>query len=107
MGSKTPAPGTRLSARPVDDKAQDFIRFGLSASRSRLRRVADALQVPEAMLYNPPDVVAPMRNADSDSLDRTALDKEHMALLRAYAGISNPEERRRILTLVQEAAKRL
>jgi hypothetical protein len=107
MGSKTPPPGTRLSAGPVNGTDQDLTQFGLTATRSRLRRVADALQVPEAMLYNPADTVAPMRNADSDSPNRTDLDQERVALLRAYASISDPEERSRILTLVQEAAERL
>ncbi len=107
MGSKTPPLTTPSQDAPFEDDGSNrsVPTAGTSAGKA-LRRVAAALQVPPSALYSPLNAVSPERGSDSDSSHRTDLDKERMALLRAYAGISDPEERRRILTLVQEAAKR-
>ena len=62
-----------------------------------LQRVASALQVPLSTLYNPPNGGGPTPHGDTEG--------ECATLLRAYQSIRDPEERQRLLTLVQEAAK--
>ncbi|GJE14614.1 hypothetical protein [Methylobacterium longum] len=73
-----------------------------SAKNQLLGRIAEALQVPEAVLYNPPNAVDPQMHATAEA----ALSIEGAELLRAYMRISDPEERRRILALVKAAAER-
>jgi len=106
MGSKTPPSTKPTQNAPSEDDASDrFVPPDGSAAGRTLRRVAAALQVPPSTLYSPLNAVSSNHGTDSDQWSAD-LDQERLALLRAYASISDPEERRRILTLVQEAAKR-
>lgn len=69
-------------------------------------RIAEALQVSPAALYNPLEAVAIGRGADTDKASSTSLDQDCLALLHAYRRIQDPKERQRLLALVQEAAER-
>jgi|SRR3954470_7141041 hypothetical protein len=107
MGSKAPSPSTRPPGDRLDNKPQDLIMPGRSATSLRVRRVADALQVDQSVLYNPPSAVAPTRETDGDRSSGAGLDQECEALLHAYRRIRDPEERQRLLVLVQEAAEQI
>lgn len=68
-------------------------------SSSRLQRLAQALEVPIAVLFD-----------EDDSLERGdvlafLLDPGALALLRAYASIEDDEIRRSVLTIVRLAAR--
>jgi hypothetical protein len=124
MGSKTPFSCTshRETLRDEDSAARPAPAHG-SAANLLLRRIADALQVPTAVLYNLPDArdtAAPAEaerpgaagdfggapNTLSDTASGGDFEDECVALLRAYRGIRDPEERRRLLTLVRMTAGR-
>ena len=91
---------------PGHDRLQDGGAAGL-----RLRRVADALRLPLSALYDLPNAVgqasAPGADPGARDGDRDAdMDGTCGALLRAYRRIPDPEERRRLLALVQAVADR-
>lgn len=67
-----------------------------------LRRVADALQVSEASLYGTVDSTSPIVATEPG----TDLDGQCAALLLAFRRIGDPEERRRLLALVEAIAER-
>ena len=103
MGSKAP-----IVTRPSEDNPAEESHFGrsdfpkASAKNQLLERIADALQMAPAMLYNPPNAVTPAQTAGG-ALD---LEQSCEALLRAYRRISDPDERRCLLAFVQAAAER-
>jgi hypothetical protein len=105
MGSKArPLNGDHPSGLAEEDVSGRPSPLGRPAAARLLDRIADALQVPPAVLYNPPDAVtATPRVAGNPALD-TELDRECAALLSAYGRIQDPSERQRLLALVQEAA---
>ncbi|MGF6250000.1 hypothetical protein ABID82_004674 [Methylobacterium sp. PvP062] len=95
---------TPLSVDAQDDRPQGDIhdrplQAGGLAKRRVLGRVAEALGMPLATLYDPPSATMLAADATSD------LDHECEALLHAYKRISDPG-RRRLLDLVQEVAER-
>jgi len=99
MGSKTPPLNwSSPEAHPEDDLVRRPDPSDGSAASLLLRRIAGALQVPPSTLYNPPNAVGSTPNGDIES--------ECLTLLRAYQGVRDPEERRRLLALVQEATGR-
>jgi hypothetical protein len=80
---------------------------GRSATSLRVLRVADALQVDQSVLYNPPNAVALTRETNGNRSSGAGLDQDCEALLHAYRRIRDPEERQRLLVLVQEAAEQI
>ena len=98
MGSKTPP----ISRLPQDEPLEDegLHRSGPTAQPAPnplLQRIAEALQVPSAALYDLPNAV--------DTTSSAGVEDERV-LLQAYRYIRDPAERRRLLSLVQEAAER-
>jgi hypothetical protein len=91
-------------------RASDFAAVTRTAASERarrmrlLRRVADALQVPEASLYA--TVRGPLASDDGSSGDDRDRESQCAALLLAYRRIQDPAVRRRLLELVQATAKR-
>ena len=106
MGSKMQPQGV-LSPHDTaedDDHGHSLSSNGGATSRL-LKRIADALQVSPAALYDSPNASTLVRKANShDATDRD-LDQDCKALLDAYRCISDPEERCRVLALVQAAAE--
>ena len=71
-----------------------------------LRRIAGALQVPPSALYAPPNAVGSASQSGSSPVAFDGrIEDECLTLLRAYQRIRDPEERRRLLALVDEAAE--
>lgn len=98
MGSKTPPPDKSAQIMPLEDHSsgRPAPLNGSAASRT-LQRIAGALQIPLSVLYNASDTVGTASSNDITS--------ECLTLLRAYQRIRDPEERRRLLALVDEAAQ--
>ena len=71
--------------------------------RRLLRRVAEALQVPEASLYG--TVTSPSETGVGRAVLEVDLAGQCSALLDAYRNIRDPEERRRLLALVEAASE--
>ena len=61
--------------------------------------------MPPAVLYNLPNAVDPRMHTTAEAALSGRIDIEGAELLRAYIRISDPEERRRILALVQASAE--
>jgi hypothetical protein len=103
MRSKAPPLNRRLSTNHLEDNAVAHLPppDGLATHRL-LRRISDVLQVPPETLYGPLRVNVPTIDADDAGI---MLDRERERLLYAFDRIQDPEERRRILLLVQELAK--
>ena len=93
-----------------DERARAFgfapVDPAASSDRARklrlLRRVADALQVSEASLYGIVDPPSPIEATDPGC----DIDGQCAALLLAFRRIADPEERRRLLALVEAIAER-
>jgi hypothetical protein len=108
MGSKAP-----IVRKPSQGEAPEERLLGRSdllkapAKNELLGRIADALQVPPAVLYNSPTAITPARTANIDGSTDNNLDQNCEALLHAYRRIRDPEMRHRLLTLVQEAAEQI
>lgn len=100
----------RLSADGLNDESLDHrSHVKASAKNHLLERIADALQVAPAVLYNPPNAVAPTRAAGDEMPDGGpdgGMEQTCEALLAAYRRIRDPEVRRRLLTLVEQASQR-
>lgn len=107
MGTRTP-PRRRFVLDPVpSEEAADGADppTGREA-RALLNRIADALQVPTSALYRPPNAVnATKPDAGLAPRPHPALACECAALVDAYQRIRDPDVRRRLLALVQEAAE--
>ena len=71
--------------------------------RRLLRRVAEALQVPEASLYGAAG--SPSATGGGPAVLEDDLEGQCTALLHAYRNIRDPEARRRLLALVQAASE--
>jgi hypothetical protein len=103
MGSKIPPSSWSSEAIPQEDGRLDRpAPFEGPASNKLLRRIAGALQVPPSALYAPPDAVSIA--VQPDALGR--VEDECVLLVHAYRLIRDPEMRRRLLILAQEAAER-
>ncbi|MFK5600665.1 hypothetical protein ACFZ8E_27340 [Methylobacterium sp. HMF5984] len=104
MGSKSPPPDKPLNA---DLQEGDAVGHPLSAGHATkitsLQRIADALQVPPAALYQPQNAIKAAKPVGQTE-DHGSQDGECAALLHAFLSISDPEERRRILARVQAIA---
>lgn len=91
--------GRAFSFAPEDQAAAERAR-----KMRLLKRIADVLQLPQATLHGTSD---PLVGSEADpSSGKADLDEACAALLLAYRRISDPEIRRRILILAQEAAER-
>lgn len=105
MGSKTPPPGKPPEACSHEDDAG---RHPLSAGRATkitaLQRIADALQVTPAALYQPETAIEAVERTGQTEVNEEQ-DRECYALLQAFLRISDPEERSRIFALVQASAE--
>lgn len=98
MGSKTPPSDRVPIGQPLEDEgATPPAHADGRTSNPLLQRIAGALQVPPAALYDLPNAVD--MKSDGGIEDDCAL------LLQAYRRITNPDERRRLLMVVQEAAE--
>lgn len=105
MGSKSPPKHKPWPTEHEDDAFSDQDAPSKDvAARHLVGRIASALQIPEATLYNLPDAAAPVRQASFTGKGSVDLDRQCDALLRAFRSIDNPEMRRRLLSLVQAAA---
>ena len=103
MGSKIPPLSWSSDAMPQEDVRLD--RSALSedpASNPLLRRIAGALQLPPSALYALPNAVSIAAQPDAPG----GVEDECVLVLHAYRRIRDPEMRRRLLILAQEAAER-
>lgn len=102
--------GPRNMLPPADPAEGDALPHtappGAKATRRLIGRIAGALQVPPASLYDLPNAASYPRVAGSGDASSTSLGQDCEALLRAYRRIQDPKERQRLLALVQEAAER-
>ena len=91
MGQRMPP-----SFKSTEDDTREYVADGRPASRKRrlVERIADALRVSPAALYELPS-----------SWAAEDLGGECATLLDAYRRIQDPEERRRLLLLAQKAAE--
>lgn len=107
MGSKTPPPGKSPHADPREGDAVGSSHSEHLVTRSTpLQRIADALQVSPTVLYQLQNAIEaasrPVEQTEGDG----GLHRECYALIQAFMRISDPEERLRILGLVQASAER-
>lgn len=106
MGSKAP-----IVPRPSEDSPAEESHLGQSdllkssAKNQLLERIADALQVAPAVLYNPPNASTPAGVTGGSGTTAIELEQECDALSHAYRCIHDPEMRLRFLALVQAAAE--
>ena len=109
MGSKTSPPITAaLDACRQDEIERRSAAIKTTASNRLLRRIADALQVSQSVLYKPLSAVVPIHDpgCDDEHGSAGALDRECLALLHAYRRIRDPKARCGLLVQVQAAAER-
>lgn len=109
MRSKTLTPITAaLDACRQEGIERRSAPIKTAASNRLLRRIADALQVPQSVLYKPLSAVEPLHGSDSDDGygPDGAHDLECMALLHAYRQIRDPKARCALLVQVRAAAER-
>ena len=105
MGSKAPIVPTPSEGSPVQESylgQSDLPKA--SAKNQLLERIADALHLPPAALYNPHNGLKPPGIAGGAGAFDLDLEHECDALSYAYRRIHDPEMRQRLLRLVQEAA---
>lgn len=108
MGTRRPISKSTSFDQPSTDRgSEQSISLEGSAARHLLTRIADVLQVPSSALY-PPSAGEPSEQSKSAIVEPMAgeVDDQCMALLRSYRRIIDPEERRRILALTEQAAER-
>lgn len=106
MSSRAPLAKKPSWSQPLaDSTANHSIVTEGSATKQLLARIADALQVSPATLYNPPNAVDLTVRPRSTTAASEEIEGESAALLHAFQRIRDPKERRRILTLVQETAE--
>lgn len=107
MGSKAPPPGTPPQADPREDDAVGHPLSAVPGIRNTpLQRIAEALQVSPTVLYQPQNAIEAASKPVEQAEANGGLDQECYALIQAFMRISDPEERHRILGLVQASAKR-
>ncbi|MGE8130614.1 hypothetical protein ACQKQD_26910 [Methylobacterium sp. NPDC080182] len=103
MGSKSPpVRKTSHGERGENEAFEHRVSQRPPAGRHLVTRIAEALQLPEQVLYAPAHKVTPYQASESKAAINPAVECD--ALLSAYNRIQDPEERRRVLLLVQEAA---
>ena len=106
MGSKAPPPGKPPQAcSHEDDAGRHPLSAGHATKITALQRIADALQVTPAVLYQPQNAIEAVKPAVQAKGDGSR-EGECATLIHAFLRISDPEERRRILVLVQASAER-
>ena len=106
MASKTKPPTKPgvADSRP-DETVDSATAPNPSSARRLVSRIAQALQISEAALFNPHDTLRPPRRTDEIEALEAGLDAECAALLSAYRRIGDPEVRLRVQFLVREAAE--
>lgn len=108
MGSKLPIVRKPSQDAPPEREPNDgHVPKALSSTRLLMRRIASTLQVPEAVLYDLPNAVTPLQVAGTAGTLAPNYKQDCEVLLRAYKCIRDPEERQRLLVLVQEAAEQI
>lgn len=107
MGSKTPPPGQAPQADLKEDGAGGHPPSANSAiNPTPLQRIANALQIPPDALYQMSDANKAACRPGGQAEDYSGREGECSALIHAFLRIADPEERRRILALVQASAER-
>ncbi|MCJ2106629.1 hypothetical protein MKK70_14825, partial [Methylobacterium sp. E-041] len=76
----------------------------LMAKSTPLQRIADALQVSLTVLYQSQNAIEAVSKPVEQTKANGGFERECYALIQAFMRISDPEERLRILTLVQASA---
>lgn len=105
MGSKSPPSNRTCSVDPRNDGGPDHCPTPDSAPVNvRVRLIAEALEIPPAVLYDAPNAVSPRPQADRHETDDLA--RECVALTDAYKRIRDPDERHRLLALLEASADR-
>lgn len=107
MGSRRP-PSSYLSASETQehDAQGRLVSPDQQATRQLLKRVASTLGVPLESLYKPNDATPLLHGTSDGEEPAVTLNSESIALLRAYSLIQDPEVRREILALAQEASSK-
>ena len=107
MGSGTPPPYKPRSDAPSEgDPFSRTCSSGAQGASQLVDRIAEALQVSHAVLYQPPNAVVSVRGEVNDGNAAANLDQECAALLGAYQSIQDPAVRRQLLAVVEDAAER-
>jgi hypothetical protein len=90
-----------------DDVQRSPVPAKTSASGRLLSRIAEALQVPPTVLYEPATAVTSIKRADRDGAFHPDIDLDHdcLALLDAYRRIRDPQTRQRLLILAEAAGE--
>ncbi|WP_187294336.1 hypothetical protein [Methylobacterium sp. B1] len=102
MGQKMPLQAKAGSDGSWDNRSDSRPPASAGDDARRLvTRIAGALQVQPDVLYAP-DAANARTHSAKDGAD---LDQQCEALLHAYRRIRDPEERRRLLLLVQDASE--
>lgn len=102
MGSGAP-----IAKRPTRDQTlsdsppEPSLSSGDTATKQLLARIANAVQMPTSAFYGPSNAISPA----TPSGPTPTIHAECEALLAAFMRIHDPEWRRRLLTLVKEAAE--
>lgn len=106
MGSRTPPDDCPGNGSDDDSADMPTPSSNHAQTRSSLRRIAGALRVPLGDLYGQSGVADPVSEPGGPAAGDAGLAAECAALIRAFARIADPAERRRILALVQASADR-
>jgi hypothetical protein len=105
MGSKTPLNRRSPVAHPDADLVSCPAPNDGPAESLLLRRIAGALQVPPSALYSLPNAIRAGSPSEVNAVARD-IEIDCEAVLLAFRRIRDPEMRRRLLIVVQEAAER-
>ncbi|WP_091924196.1 MULTISPECIES: hypothetical protein [unclassified Methylobacterium] len=101
MSSKTPPPS---ALHHEEDCGVPTLRQ--QRTERLLSRIAEAVQVPPSAFYRPPNAVDAGASAAAIPVAPVASDAECAELLAAFNLVRDPEDRRRLLELVQKTAER-
>ena len=103
MASKSKFP---IEPTQPEQRLQDGAAFAEASRRSSVRhrvsRIAQALRIPEAVLYDKTNAVM---TSLGTSVTKDCLDVECATLLQAYKRIDDPAIRYSLLTLVQQVKR--
>ena len=107
MGQRIPPPFARLEDEaPEDVDGRGSPPLVASGTRLVVGRIAEALGVSPGVLYEVPTLEGPPRAPDAGvTATDVQLDDDCAAMLNAYRRIRDPEMRRRLLILAQEAGE--
>lgn len=107
MGSKAPIAKSSCVRQDADQNVSNpFHRLGSSKSAQLLERMAAALEIPTSAFMELPNAVSDNTRPASHAPFEKAVHRDCLEMVRTFSRVSDPEERRRLLTLVSEAADR-